>query len=256
MLITTLTTDYGIDDFYVASLKGHIHGSCEAVSIVDVSHTIPRGNIIKSAYFIRSVVSNFPKNTLHICTVDAKNGNNRYLLAERNEHYFLLPDNGIITLMYPELDFNAYVLDYLKPDFTYGEANKLIAKVCQAIEKGMKPAQMGAPTTSYQILTNLAPVKRGNFLRGMVIFSDHFSNAIVNITREMFDEFVADNPKYSIIFGKYRIENISRNYSDVPKIEIACIFNESGYMEIGVNEGNAVGLLGLNEGSSVIVEID
>jgi S-adenosylmethionine hydrolase len=45
MPILTLTTDFGLDDYYVAAVKGVVLGLAPAAHLVDVSHPIPPGDL-------------------------------------------------------------------------------------------------------------------------------------------------------------------------------------------------------------------
>jgi S-adenosyl-L-methionine hydrolase (adenosine-forming) len=256
MLLATLTTDYGLEDYYVASLKGSIYSACREVTLVDINHNIPKFDLLKAAFNLRLASMNYPEKTLHVCTINMKLGNNRFLLIERKNQLFLCPDNGLICLIFPDQKFNAYSIDVLQSDFTYRETNLLIGKVCEALNKGITPDKMGTLTTSYVVQTHLHPVSRENSVRGSVIYIDSFSNVIVNITREMFDEFVGHDKPYTIEFGRYRFNKISKNYSDVTAGEIACMFNEAGYLEIAMNEGKASTLLRMNIGDAVLVSVD
>ena len=70
MTIITLTTDLGLKDHYVASIKGAILSQLEDVKIVDISHEIDAFNISQTAYVIRNCYKNFPKGSIHILGVD------------------------------------------------------------------------------------------------------------------------------------------------------------------------------------------
>ena len=93
-----------------------------------------------------------------------------------------------------------------------------------------------------------------NLIRGSVFYIDGFHNAVVNITKEVFDELVGDK-LYLISFRQYKINLLSKHYSDVPEGEALAMFNDAGYLEIALNKANAAGLLGLEYGSLVMVEV-
>ena len=71
MSIITLTTDFGLKDFSVASVKGAILKELAQVTIVDVSHQISPFNIGEAAYIIKNVYQDFPEESIHIIGVDA-----------------------------------------------------------------------------------------------------------------------------------------------------------------------------------------
>ena len=44
--IITFTTDFGIDDFYVAAMKGVALRQCPNATLVDITHAIPRHDVL------------------------------------------------------------------------------------------------------------------------------------------------------------------------------------------------------------------
>jgi hypothetical protein len=67
--VITLTTDMGLNDHYVASLKGTILKSFDDIHIVDVSHTVRPFDISEAAYHVRSCYDDFPEGTVHVIGV-------------------------------------------------------------------------------------------------------------------------------------------------------------------------------------------
>ncbi|MDR1877390.1 MAG: SAM-dependent chlorinase/fluorinase, partial [Flavobacteriaceae bacterium] len=99
MGIITLTTDFGLDDFHVASLKGTIYSQLPEVTIVDISHQIMPFDLIQTAYILQNSYKNFPKGTIHIIGVDAlPSPYVKPIAAEINGHFFICNDNGILSL--------------------------------------------------------------------------------------------------------------------------------------------------------------
>src|SRR5690606_30276713 len=107
MQIITLTTDLGLSDHYVASLKGQLYGTNNSINVVDVTHDIQSFNIAQAAYFINNIFRDFPEGTIHFLGVDAlpqiSIGNpesNLYpIVMKLKGHYFVGCDNGIFSLL-------------------------------------------------------------------------------------------------------------------------------------------------------------
>ena len=53
MAIITLTTDFGLKDHYVGSVKGAILNQLPTVTIIDISHQIEKFNIQDAAFILR-----------------------------------------------------------------------------------------------------------------------------------------------------------------------------------------------------------
>ena len=59
----------GLNDHYVASLKGTILSSVENPTIVDISHSVRPFDIAEAAYLLSSCYMNFPDGTIHMTTI-------------------------------------------------------------------------------------------------------------------------------------------------------------------------------------------
>ena len=84
--IITLTTDFGLQDQYVSSMKAIILGLAPDVRLIDISHDIPAQDIMAGAWVIRNSAFLFPKNTVHLVVVDPGVGTERHKsIGEKND---------------------------------------------------------------------------------------------------------------------------------------------------------------------------
>jgi S-adenosylmethionine hydrolase len=96
--IITLTTDFGLEDWYVAAMKGAILGVNSEAAIVDICHQIPIGNITAGGFVLDQASKEFPSGSIHGAVVDPGVGGERKpLLAECDGQTFIGPDNGILS---------------------------------------------------------------------------------------------------------------------------------------------------------------
>src|SRR3954468_23737163 len=96
--IVTLTTDFGLSDYYVAAMKAVLIRYCRNVRLVDVTHQVPRHDILCGSITLERAVDGFPPGTVHLAVVDPGVGSDRRLLVARvNEQLIVAPDNGLIT---------------------------------------------------------------------------------------------------------------------------------------------------------------
>ncbi len=252
MPIVSLTTDYTKKEYHVGKLKGQLYSYNKDIIIVDINHQIEPFDVISASYNLKNAYTGFPDESIHIISVNVKDGNSRYLIAKKDSHYFILPDNGIITLMFPKEDFKAWVYSNLEKDFSYNDLHSTFPKIIDAIYKN-EIERIAVLTSSYKVLSSIQAFESEDGLRGSICYIDSFENVVVNISKEMFEKYVADR-SFIISFNHYKISEISKHYSDVPEGEYVAIFNDAGLLEIGINKGNASGLLHLKFGSLVMVE--
>src|SRR5687768_18535742 len=96
--IITLTSDFGTSDFYVAAMKAVLLRACPDARLVDVTHAVPRHDILCGSIALERAVDGFPPNTTHLAVVDPGVGTDRRLIvAEVNHQRIVCPDNGLIT---------------------------------------------------------------------------------------------------------------------------------------------------------------
>ena len=100
MAIITLTTDLGLKDHYVGSVKGSILSRFPEASIIDISHQIPTYNIQDAAYIIKNAYPNFPKGSIHIIGIKAEQtSQSSHVIVFSDGHYFISADNGIFSFL-------------------------------------------------------------------------------------------------------------------------------------------------------------
>lgn len=252
MAIVTLTTDYGTSDHYVASLKGHLLSRNPRLTIVDVSHDIRSFNIVQAAFVLRHAFPSFPKSSIHSVVVQNRTEKQRLLCVRRKGHYFLLPDNGIVTLMFDEIESCVAV----HGGENGSSSQRLIAECAQKIVDGMTLEEIGTPITDYVQRIHLNPVVTNALIRGAAIHIDNYDNIIFNITRDLF-ESVSNGRPFKLYYKRHDpVTEFHEDYYDVPVGEVVCRFNDRGFLELGMNMGRAASLLGINLDDTVQIHFE
>lgn len=114
MQIITLTTDTGLQDYYVAAIKGEIFKEIPDANIIDISHTIKPFDIAGAAFQLLCCYKDFPLGTIHIIGVDSEpilNGENQSFptILNFNGHIFICNDNGFFgSLLEGEISESLY----------------------------------------------------------------------------------------------------------------------------------------------------
>lgn len=252
MPLITLTTDYGTKDHYTGALKGQLYYTNKDIIIVDINHEITPYEIIPAAFIMKNATAKFPKGTIHIAIINIRDGNSRYLIVKRKEIFYIVPDNGLICMMFPDEDFLAHAYQGLSKDFSFTELHEALAIMIKAVNEN-NIEEISVPITSYKVLNFAQPFVSGDVYKGSVIYIDNYKNIITNITKEDFYSYVQDKP-FIISIRHNKIFKISKHYSEVDEGEALALFNDNDYLEIAVNKSSASGLLGLHYGQVVLVE--
>jgi len=150
MAIITLTTDFGIDDSYVAEMKGVILSINPEVTIVDICHTISPQNIAQAAYILSTTNRRFPRGTIHVIVVDPGVGTERQAVLLINEHgYFLGPDNGVLSYVVEEAGEGIEAFAITNPSFWLSPLSNtfhgrdIFAPVAAYLSLGTSPQEFG-----------------------------------------------------------------------------------------------------------------
>jgi len=254
MQIVTLTTDFGIKDYYAAYLKGRILSATNQVTIIDITHQIDAYNIVQAAYMLRNAYPAFPKGTIHLLSVNNfYDANPRFLIVEHRGHYFVASDNGIFSLLFEGLPDAMYELN-IDSELTVHKLNELFAGAVSHIAQGKPIAEIGKLTSNRMERISIQPIIGKNYIRGTVNHIDAFGNVILNIDRSLFGR-IGQGRAFELYFKRFDpICALSDKYSDQSEGEILCLFNSSGLLEIAVNSGQAASLFGLSVDDTIQID--
>lgn len=271
MSIITLTTDYGIKDHFVASVKGKILTALPDAQIVDISHCIDLYSIANASYVLFGAYKNFPKGTIHMVLVEAEMfDQTSFLLTRFDGHYFLTANNGAITLLANPDDVTE-IIDLDIPG-SCADTVSLYTHIAVQLSKNGDFEELGTKIAyeDCELLVELRPkvAEDENSIKGAVIYIDHYGNAVTNISRDLFER-VRKQRKFVINAVRYRISRINEFYADfntqVKSLreyegDMLFIFNDLDFLQMSIyksdldNVGNARTMFGISYRDSVIVE--
>ena len=243
MPVVTLTTDFGLDDNYVAILKGAMLSENPGLQMVDITHNVAHYDIVQGAFLLKNTYHYFPENTIHLVSINNYSGNLAFIAFQHDGYYFVGPDNGIFSLVFSKLTSPAYRLAYdagdpfpLKDVFTHA-----VSHLCS--NKPMH--EIGLPAGETERRIALQPVIGPSQIRGSVIYGDHYENVVVNIPKALFEK-VRNGRKFALYFKRNDpITALCHIYHEAPVGEPLCLFNAAGHLEIAINMGKAGSMLGL-----------
>lgn len=273
MPLITLTTDFGTKDHFVGAIKGAIYTELEDARIVDISHQISPFNITETAYILKNAYQNFPKGSIHIIGVDSElSVENKHIAIKLDDHYFVCPDNGIISMIASEI-LPEKIVEITIRNTIVSSFNVLdvFVKVACHIARGGSLDVIGKQIKNYKELTEVHPTinEDKNQIIGSVIYIDNYGNVISNITKKLFQEIGKGRP-FEVIARNYTFATIAQNYNDSINFDIPiekrqddgkklAIFNSANYLEIAIYKSNlktvggASTLLGLDYRDTITI---
>jgi len=254
MAIVTLTSDFGHRDAYVAILKATLLRHDPAINIIDVSHEIEPSNVAQGAYVIGSAYANFPEKTVHLIAVDSLGTtDNKFIAAEIEGHFFIGADNGLLSLISEwEVENVVLISEKAKTSFP---AKDILAEAAIKLANGAELKKIGSAYLEMKKFLKRSVKANKQEIIGHVAHIDHYGNLMTNILFRDF-EILSKNKKYTIAIGKENVDEINYSPSDVEAGDCFVIFNHMGVLEIGIKNGNASQLLGLQFDSVVRIKFE
>ncbi|MDB3907416.1 SAM-dependent chlorinase/fluorinase [Crocinitomicaceae bacterium] len=271
MQILTLTSDMGLDDHYVASLKGKILSAVNSVHIIDVTHAVKPFDVSEASFHIMCCYKDFPKGTIHIIGVDSEpivnfggSDGSFPTIMEFEGQYFICNDNGFYGAFLQEKRPEAMwrIESFMKDPTSFKFPTKnILAQAAIDLMQGKKPSELGVAANGYKSALALMAVSETNLIKGHVIHVDSYGNAITNVHQTLFERFGNGVP-FILYFKRkdYFIDHISNTYNEVAQGEKVATFNENGFLEIAINRGanassgGAEQLFGLHKNDVVRIE--
>ncbi len=273
MPFITLTTDFGAKDHFVGAVKGAIYSELADAKIVDITHEISPFNITETAYILKNSYKSFPEGTIHIVGVDSElSEDNKHIAIELDKHFFVCPDNGIISMIASEIQptkiVEINIHDRIESSFPVLD---VFVQVACFIARGGNLTVIGKEITEFKKLIEIQPKvnQAQTQIIGGVVYIDNYGNVISNISNKMFND-IGKGRTYKVSASRYSFNKIYKKYNEITGNDLQdarqfdgnklAIFNSAGFLEIAIYRSNlntvggASSLLGLDYRDPIIIE--
>lgn len=256
MAIITLLSDFGESDHYVAAVKAKILSINSGIQLVDISHAISPCDIAHAAYVLNAVFRDFPEQTVHLVAVNsAGQPGDKYIAIELEGHYFVGTDNGLFGLISDQEARFKVDINSINPVSSTFPEKQVFAPAAAKLASGSALQDLGAPLNEYKRMLGRQLKANKKQIAGNVVRVDNYGNLVTNIDRTTFD-ILSKNKGYTINFGRENSKRVHGNINQADAGDIFIIFNDQGFMEIGINQGLASELLGLDYDSPVTINFE
>jgi S-adenosylmethionine hydrolase len=261
MRVITVLTDFGLEDGYVAAMKGVIAGVAPEARVVDVTHLVPPQDVAFARFRLLTVAPFFPPGTIHLVVVDPGVGTARRAVAIqcRSGSCLVGPDNGVLSgaleadppLRAVELT-DARFWRTASPSSTF-HGRDVFAPVAANLARGVPLESLGRALPPEQLTTlellSARTIPGG--AEGAVQAADHFGNLISNVPGALLP---GGSAWRASIAGRTLLG--ARTYGDVPPGEVLALVGSHGFVEVAVNRGDARRALGAGVGDPVQIRWD
>jgi S-adenosyl-L-methionine hydrolase (adenosine-forming) len=247
----TLTTDFGAGSGYPAQVKGVLLSALPAARIVDVSHEVPRHDVLAGALLLEATLPWFPPAALHLAVVDPGVGTARRAICavDAGGRTLLGPDNGLLT---PFLGPGARVFAIEPggalppPRSATFHGRDLFAPAAILLARGIAPSSLGPAVPDPVRLAWPAAEVRGDEVSGETLAADGFGNLVTSIR-------AADLGGAAVIEARVAGARVRfvRTYGEGRAGELLAMIGSGGRVELAVREGSAAAHLGGTRGTPV-----
>jgi S-adenosylmethionine hydrolase len=247
----TLTTDFGAGSGYPAQMKGVLLAALPDARIVDLSHEVPRHDVLAGALVLEACVPWFPRGAVHVAVVDPGVGTSRRALCaiDPEGRRFVAPDNGLLT---PFLGPGARAFALAPggalppPRSATFHGRDLFAPAAVLLARGEDPAALGAAVADPVRLPWPQAEVRSGEIRGETLAADSFGNLVTSV-RE--GDVGSAGVAGAEVDG--RPARWVRTFGDGRPGELLVLVGSGGRVEVAVREGSAAALLGRARGVAV-----
>jgi S-adenosylmethionine hydrolase len=236
MAVLTLMTDFGVEDYYVAAVKGTILRLAPGTQIVDVSNQVPNGDLVSGAFLLAASVPWFPDGTVHLAVVDPGVGSaRRILVARAGNSWIVLPDNGLLThLLHREaiqsirsVEKTDLFLD--SPGQTFHGRDRF-APVAAWLLRGESAEELGPEIDNPIRLPWEGPRREPGALSGKVAHVDRYGNLITDIPAG----WLPEGTTCRVEIAGHRVHRRASHYAEILDGEPAMIPGSLGTVELSL----------------------
>lgn len=244
--IVTITSDFGLRDYYLALIKASILREIPQATLVDISHDVSNYNIVEAAFLFKHTWEAFPAGTIHLLSInDFGEPDRPFLVFSHEGHHFVGPDNGLFSLIFAGQPSNIYRIDQSPLVQSRFPLADILGKAAGHLAQDFPAGGLGSATDTWLERLTFHPVTGPNHIRGSVVYIDKFDNVVLNIDRELF-EHIGQGREFELFFKAHSpITKLSTSFHDMPVGELLCRFNSANLLEIAINMDKAATLLGL-----------
>jgi S-adenosyl-L-methionine hydrolase (adenosine-forming) len=257
-MLLTLLSDFGLNDGYVAIMKGVVAQINPHLSVIDLTHQIPPQNIAAGRFQLMNAYPYFPAGTVHVAIVDPGVGSDRRAIALQLDQGWLVgPDNGLLSgvfnqhLILTAIELtNPHYWRCPNPSVTF-HGRDIFAPVGAHLASGVSIAEMGSAIDPKSLVDwplpalTVIPKGVGEHIQGCVQAIDHFGNLITNIPGQ-----VVQGKSWSVQVQQVEYPG-KTTYADGKPGQILALIGSHGWVEIAANREHAALRLGLDCGAPV-----
>ena len=264
-MVVTFLSDFGLQDDFVGTCHGVIKRIAPETEIIDITHGIPRLQILQGALVLANTIPYMPVG-VHLAVVDPGVGGQRRPLALRDGEgrLYVGPDNGLLVpaaeragiVAAHELANPAYALDSISRTF---HGRDLFAPAAAHLSRGVALGELGPPLSPDALVRLDVPEPEIGQTRigACVLYVDSFGNIALNLTREhAADAGIVPGTQVELEVAGERVYAVAaRTFADARPGDLILYEDSYRNMSVAINGGNAGEMLHARTGQSLRINV-
>ena len=249
MTVVTLTTDFGTRQGSHTVLHGVIYGIAPEATVTDLSHHVAPQDIREANFVLDNSAFFFPAGTVHVIVVDPGVGTDRRAIAARvGDHYFVAPDNGVLTAVLARAEREGWKTDFVnlnKPEYWLADVTntfhgrEVFSPVGAHLAAGVPLTDLGSPIADPVLVALWSAIRHSDgSVSGQVIYIDDFGNAICSILPSDISHLPVPDGVQVELCGA-TIDGMVSTFgdSDYGTDTLIALWDSSGYLLVSENNG-------------------
>lgn len=259
MPVISLTTDFGLKDGFVGTMKGVIWGIAPEVQIADITHEIPPQDILTGAIALWRAAPFFPAGSVHIAVVDPGVGTARRPMAARlGYQFFVVPDNGLLTPLILDAEAGGLPIEFVhleNPEYWLPAISRtfhgrdIFAPVGAHLFNGVALYNLGTRFSDPVRLQMKLPEPIPGGWRAFINVIDIFGNLSTNLKAAQ----ISGIGDVVIRLHGREIHGLVETYGHRPPGELVALIDSENFLEVALVNGSAARELGAKLGDVVEV---
>jgi S-adenosylmethionine hydrolase len=261
-------SDYGLADGFVAACHGVLHRGAAGITIIDVSHLVPPGDVRRGSLVLAQTVGHLPAG-VHLAVVDPGVGTARRALAVAADGGLLVgPDNGLLVPAATALGGVHTAVELPVPPAAPAtfHGRDVFAPAAAALAAGRALAEVGRPVEPASLVrlpdpvARIAPGPPGRApaaLEAEAVLVDRFGNVQLAASGELLAAAgftPGRRVRLTAAGGPARPVLVGTAFGSVPAGEAVLYVDSAGMAALAVNGADAATAFGLAPGDMARIE--
>ena len=257
-------TDFDVKDDAVGICKAVMETVAPGVKVIDITHQSTPFDVAEGARFLAGSAPYFPADAILVVVIDPGVGSARkaVIAHTRRGQYFVLPDNGLLTLLSPEI---TGVREITNPAWMIGarlsstfHGRDIFSPAAAHLARGDDWTSAGPaldPAKLVKLDLHQPALSAAGLAAEVLGLDGPFGNVILNVPADLFAQlgYRIGGSVPVTVSGKTLTVPFVKTFSDVPVGAPLLYIDSRGRVALALNQGNLAAREAISPGQPVSI---